>query len=95
MEDILAFHVLTGCDTTSYLLGHGKKTCWKVFKGHHHLLTGMGQGELDEQTVKDTKLFMCKVYSAPNITRGVSFINVFVLQLLVETENYKPLNGFC
>ena len=66
MKDITAFHAITGSDTTSYLFRHGKKTCWKVFQEYSHLLTGLGQGELDEETAKDVELFICKVYNVPN-----------------------------
>jgi len=39
---VRGIHVLTGSDTTSYLAGHTKKTCWDVFKEHHHLLQRIG-----------------------------------------------------
>ena len=31
VENILGFHALTGCDTTSSFTGFGKRKCWKVF----------------------------------------------------------------
>jgi len=37
------FHSITGCDTTSYLAGHTKKSCWKIFKEHHHLPETLGK----------------------------------------------------
>ena len=37
-SQLLAFHALTGCDTTSYFSGHIKRTAYKVFKDHHVLL---------------------------------------------------------
>ena len=67
MKDITAFHAITGSDTTSYLFRHGKKTCWKVFQEYSHLLTGLGQGELDEEAAKDVELFICKVYTVYNV----------------------------
>ncbi len=29
--NLLAFHALTGCDTTSYMANHSKQTCWTLF----------------------------------------------------------------
>jgi hypothetical protein len=59
------FHALTGSDTTSYIDGHAKKTCWEVLKGHHSLLRGLGNiPVLSEQTIKDAEEFVCKMYGA-------------------------------
>jgi len=67
MESITAFHAITGSDTTSYLYGHGKKTCWKVYQEHFRLLQGLGQGELDDVTAKNAELFIGKLYNVSNI----------------------------
>ncbi len=31
LNGLLAFHAITGCDTTSQFTGIGKRTAWKVF----------------------------------------------------------------
>ena len=31
IDNIIAFHAVTGCDVTSQFSGKGKHTCWKVF----------------------------------------------------------------
>ena len=59
------FHVLTGSDTTSYLAGHTEKTCWAVFKEHHHLLQGLGDGPtLYAEAVHNAKQFVCSVHGS-------------------------------
>ena len=68
MESITAFHAITGSDTTSYLYGHGKKTCWKVYQEHSHLFQGLDRGELDDVTAKNAELFICKLYNVLNVT---------------------------
>ena len=35
IENILAFHAITGCDTVSYFAGHSKKTSWKTWSSLH------------------------------------------------------------
>ena len=62
-----AFHALTGCDTTSYLAGHSKKSCWKIFLQDHDLIRNLGTGDLTVETVHDAERFICKVYGMPNI----------------------------
>jgi len=65
LKILRCFHALTGSDTTSYLAGHSKKTCWEVFKVHHNLLRGIGNiPVLTDQTIKDAEEFVCKIYGA-------------------------------
>ena len=64
---ILAFHALTGSDTTSYISGHSKKTAWMVFQEHHELLQNLGKGELTDEIDKDAEHFVCRVYKVQNV----------------------------
>ena len=59
---LLPFHALTGCDTTSYIANHTKKSSWKVFKQHHQLLVNLGIGELTEETIQSSEKFICRIY---------------------------------
>ena len=92
IETITAFHALTGCDTTSYLSSHGKKSCWKVFKEHYHLLDGLHQGELDEATKESAELFICKLYNVPDVTtvnkaRAILFVKSRAPESLPPTSD--------
>ncbi len=49
--NLLAFHALTGCDT-SHMANHSKQTSWTLFKEHHALLNGLGVGDITEETIK-------------------------------------------
>ena len=54
-DNLLGFHAFTGCDTTSAFSGHGKRSCWKTFLNHPHLVQGIGRdGEL-----APTEQFVC------------------------------------
>ena len=35
------FHALTGCDTMSAIVGHGKKTAWAVWNFFPELTSGL------------------------------------------------------
>ena len=37
-DNLRGFHAFTGCDTTSAFSGHGKRSCWKTFQNHPHLV---------------------------------------------------------
>ena len=62
-SSLLAFHVLIGCDTTSYIANHTKRSSWKIFKEHHGLLKNLGIGELTDDTIQSSKRFVCRVYN--------------------------------
>lgn len=60
-DNLLSFHALTGCDTTSSFHGHGKKMCWKIFEKQPLLVKGIGRdGEL-----APIEQFVCHLYGAP------------------------------
>ena len=60
-DNLLSFHALTGCDTTSSFTGHGKKSCWKTFEKQPLLVKGIGRdGEL-----ASIEQFVCHLYGTP------------------------------
>ena len=63
VSTLLAFQALTGCDTTSYIANHSKRTSWGLFKEHHELLNGLGIGELTGQKIKSSEAFLCRLYN--------------------------------
>ena len=71
---ILQFHAITGCDTTSYLFGHSKKTAWNVLKDHFHLLLSLGEGILTKEKLQRAETLVCRLYrtnvSSVNIARN-------------------------
>ncbi|CAH3174764.1 unnamed protein product [Porites lobata] len=67
IETILPFHAITGCDTVSFFAGHSKKTAWKAFAHHQKLLESLGDGNLDDTTVKSVEKFISRVYNAANV----------------------------
>jgi len=54
---ILAFHALTGSDSTSYISFHNKKTFWNVIEEHHGLMEDLGRGILSPEAVQKAELF--------------------------------------
>jgi hypothetical protein len=62
-DNLLSFHALTGCDTTSSFSGYGKKSCWNTFYNQPLLVKGIGRdGELSP-----IEQFVCKLYGTPDI----------------------------
>ena len=60
-DNLLGFHAFTGSDTTSAFSGYGKRSCWKTFQNHPHLVQGIGRdGEL-----APIEQFVCHLYGTP------------------------------
>ena len=74
---LLAFHALTGSDTTSFLAGHSKKTALKVFHTHGHLLEELGSEPLSSATLTDAEKFLCQVYGVSEDTTDLARVVLF------------------
>ena len=68
LDNILGFHSLTGCDSTSSFCGFGKKTCWKAFEETPYLLAGVGR----DGPTAEVEEFVCRLYGASNPQEGVN-----------------------
>ena len=62
-SSLLAFHALTGCNTTSYIANHTKRSSWKIFKERHGLLKNLGIGELTDDTMQYSETCVCRIYN--------------------------------
>ena len=58
IQNLLGFHSLTGCDTTSLLFGLSKKTCWKKYIECPELLRGVGR----DGDSTDVEQYLCRLY---------------------------------
>lgn len=62
-KSLLAYHALTGCDTTSQFAGIGKISSWKVFETCPDLLQNLGETHpLTDEVVTSVEKFVCKLY---------------------------------
>ena len=52
---LLAFHALTGCETTSCIAKRIKRSSWKIFKERHVLLKNLGICDLTEETITSSE----------------------------------------
>ena len=68
LDNILGFHSLTGCDSTSSFCGFGKKTCWKAFEETPYLLAGVG----GDGPTAEVEEFVCRLYGESNPQEGVN-----------------------
>lgn len=63
IENLIAFHAVTGCDTTSQFAGKGKRTCWKVFLKEPELLKEIGEAPVISENARlGAEKFVCHLY---------------------------------
>ena len=62
LSSLLAFHAISGCDTTSYIRGQTKRSMWNTFIESTKLLRNLGRGPLTQETSNDAERFFCHVY---------------------------------
>ena len=55
-------HAVAGCYTVSPFAGHDKVTAWKTFENNSQPLTGLGYGQLTNETVNKVEKFICKIF---------------------------------
>ncbi|KAK3918979.1 Chromosome-associated kinesin KIF4 [Frankliniella fusca] len=61
------FHAYTGCDTTAYFAGKGKKTCFKTWTEHEEFTAAFAalskpSEVLHESTIQQLEKFVCRLY---------------------------------
>lgn len=65
-EALLAFHAITGCDSTSFTFDHSKKKCFDVLLRNCNLLYGIGEGDMTIAKHGNIERFFCKMYNLPD-----------------------------
>lgn len=60
---LLAYHAITGCDSTSAFSGHTKKSSWPVFKKHFKVLNDFGcYPHLRDEQFEKAEAFVIQTY---------------------------------
>ena len=71
--------LLSGCDAVSPFAGHGKVTAWKAFENKSQLLTGLGYGQLTNETVDNVEKFVCKIFDPSTGSQRLTKCECFCL----------------
>jgi len=87
------FHALTGCDTVSSFVGHGKKTAWKIWRVLPELTNALltlscAPSEIQEDVMKTIERFVILLYDRTNTSTD---INVARQKLFARKTNVKQI----
>ncbi len=63
IHNILGFHALTGCDTTSSFHGIGKMSCWKKYSECPELLEAVGR----DGDTSGVQTYLCQLYGCSGV----------------------------
>jgi len=75
VTNLMAFHVLTGCDSTSKFSSITKTSAWKIFRGENcSFLTGLGEVVLTNATQSNVEKFVTQLYNSLQFIFFHSFI---------------------
>ena len=76
IQNFPAFHGPTGCDSTSQFAGNEKILTWKRSQKHSELLSGLGNGQIRDVTIKDCEMFVLNIYSPESSETSVNAVRV-------------------
>ncbi|XP_052128250.1 uncharacterized protein LOC113206436 [Frankliniella occidentalis] len=96
LNNIPIFHALTGCDTTSFIAGVGKRSALVVYRSHSKLLDGLTVGEVHERVLSKFEQFLVLLYKKKektcNEARRILFGKVSSPELLPPTSDAARLH---
>lgn len=86
-RSLLAFHALSGCDTTSQFAGIGKTSAWKIYDCYPDMLLGLGENrELTENVLSSIETFVCKLHDKGMYIKRIlllpSTTHLFIIKFL-------------
>ena len=71
-KHLVTFHAVKGCNTTSFISGHTKKTARKVFLENLGLLADVDVGIMTENVLSSVEEFICRLYGVSQTTSVVA-----------------------
>ena len=89
-NNLLAYHALTGSDTTSQFSGHGKRSTWKTYIEYPKLLKDLGRSQSVHTCMADIELFVVKLYSSTSKATSVNALRVELFHRLRDPEKLAP-----
>ena len=87
IKSLMPFHTLAGCDTTSFISRHTKKSIWNIFLLKYDLIKNLGKDNFHDSDFENIEMFFCILYGMPSETsinedRMKSFIKKHISRTL-------------
>jgi len=88
LRNLLAYHSITGCDSTSQLSGHGKKSTWKTYMEQPDMLDSFT--DMSESASDGAELFVINVYSPTTLVTSVNALRAEMFHRVGNPEKLPP-----
>ena len=91
-KNILAFHAVTGCDTTSKFAGMSKISTWKIYVQNPTLLDNFGNNaEPSEAVIEESQTFVCRLFDRAGQTTSIQEVRCSQFRKTKKSfENMPP-----
>lgn len=98
-SSLLRFHAITGCDSTNFLAGIGKKKAWDSFSrnaDHQNSLSFLGHDqELDGTTAAKCEAYVCSLYTASKRTSTTDELRYLMFCQKKQKNEMLPPTSDC
>ena len=87
-RNLLSFHAITGCDSTSQFSRHGHKSTWAVYLSQPEMLDAFTYGT--ETAFDDAECSVVKVYSPDSLLTNVNDLRAELFHRITNPEKLPP-----
>ena len=88
IKNLPAYHAITGCDTTSQLSGHGKKSTWATYIRHPDMLSTFT--DMCEGALLEAEKFVLKVYDHKTSLTSVDDLRADMFHRVGSLDKLPP-----
>ena len=88
LHNLLAYHAIRGCDSTSQFSGHGKKSYWSTYLSAPELLDSFTN--CTESAFIDAERFVIKMYSPLSSSNSVDVLRSEMFHKISNPERLPP-----
>ena len=74
----------------SFIASHSKKTMWQVFKDHHELICGLGDGDLTQDKISSAEAFVDHAFNVPDHVHTTNEARFMLFSLVRKSEALPP-----
>lgn len=88
VKNLLAFHAITGCDSTSQFAAHGKKTAWKTYVDAPTALDDFD--DFRNTTFHKAEYFVMKLYDCTSKSKSINALREEMFHRISDPEKLPP-----
>ena len=88
IRNLMAYHAITGCDSTSQFCGYSKMTTWRAYKANPNLLNTFT--DQSEDAMRGAEKFIIKFYSPTSQLTSINALRAEMFHKVLNPEKLPP-----